>query len=202
LTFLYNVSNAFPCKAVECDLQEVETREEHNDPGNTRCISWKAMDRQLHQGAPMIVIRRGRARNDARRSTDNDEIFRALVFSGAAITSSQRGVWRPPTEVYETETALEVVAEIAGMEREQIEILISSEVMSVRGVRPDPAVCDRRSYHEARISYGHFAAEIFFPFPVEVEQASATYENGFLRVSVPKLVEPSRTLVPRRIDSE
>lgn len=150
----------------------------------------------------MIVIRRGRARDHARRSTENDDIFRALVFSGAAVTSSQRGVWRPPTEVYETATTLEIVAELAGMEREQIEVVIGGDVISLRGVRPDPAVCERRSYHEARISYGHFATEILMPFPVEVNDATATYENGFLRVSLPKTVEASRTLVPRRVENE
>jgi len=150
----------------------------------------------------MIVIRRGRARDNVRRATDNDEIFRALVFSGAAVTSSQRGVWRPPTEVYETEDALEIVAEIAGMDREQIEVVIGGDFVSLRGIRPDPAVCERRSYHEARISYGHFATDIFIPFQVEATEASATYENGFLRVRLPKATEPSRTLVPRRIENE
>jgi HSP20 family protein len=144
----------------------------------------------------MIVIRRGHPRGRVRRSTETDELFRALVFGGNAVSSSGRGTWRPPTEVYETGGSLEVVAELAGMEREEIEVLIEGDVISIRGVRPDPAMCDQRSYHEARISYGQFAADINVPFSVDGANATATYENGFLRISLPR--EPSHTLTPRQ----
>lgn len=144
----------------------------------------------------MIVIRRGLPRGRTRRSTETDELFRALVFSGGAVSSTNRGVWRPPTEVYETDETLEVVAEIAGMDSAQIEVVIEGEVISIQGVRPDPAVCDQRSYHEARISYGPFAADVGVPFAIDGDVATASYENGFLRISVPK--ENARKLVPRQ----
>ena len=144
----------------------------------------------------MIVIRRGNARNRTRRSLENDEVFRALVFSGAALTTGIRGSWRPPIEVYETDDALEIVVELAGMDREQIEVLIEGDVISIRGTRPDPAVCERRSYHEARISYGNFTADVNVPFPVDGNAANASYENGFLRIVLPR--ERTRTLVPRQ----
>jgi HSP20 family protein len=146
----------------------------------------------------MIVIRRGRARDLSRRSTESEEILRGLVFGGGSLTTGNRGLWRPPIEVYETGEALEIVAELAGMDREQIEVLIEGDIISLRGVRPDPAICERRSYHEARISYGHFAADIHVPFPVDGNAASATYENGFLRISLPREREQSRTLVPKQ----
>jgi HSP20 family molecular chaperone IbpA len=57
-------------------------------------------------------------------------------------------------------------------------------------------MCDQRSYHEARISYGQFAADINVPFSVDGANATATYENGFLRISLPR--EPSHTLTPRQ----
>ena len=148
----------------------------------------------------MIVIRRGHPRGRARRSTDTDELFRALVFGGNTVSSTGRGTWRPPTEVYETGDTLEVVAELAGMDREQIEILIEGDIISIRGVRPDPAVCDQRSYHEARIPYGHFAADVHVPFTVDGANATATYENGFLRISIPR--EQGRTLIPRQSEAE
>ena len=144
----------------------------------------------------MIVIRRGHPRGRVRRSTDTDEVFRALVYGGNAVSSTGHGTWRPPTEVYETGNTLEVVAELAGMEREQIEVLIEGDIISLRGVRPDPAICDQRSYHEARISYGQFAADIRVPFSIDGENASATYENGFLRISIPR--EESHALKPRQ----
>jgi HSP20 family molecular chaperone IbpA len=153
----------------------------------------------------MIVIRRGRARDRSRRSTETEEILRGLVFGGGSLTSGHRGVWRPLIEVYETDEALEIVAELAGMDREQIEVLIEGDIISLRGVRPDPAICERRSYHEARIPYGHFAADIYVPFKVDGNAATAIYENGFLRVSLPREREmereQSRTLVPKQVSN-
>ncbi|MEJ7837786.1 MAG: Hsp20/alpha crystallin family protein [Thermomicrobiales bacterium] len=144
----------------------------------------------------MIVIRRAEPRGRVRRSTETDELFRALVFGGNTMGATSRGVWRPSTEVYETETTLEIVAELAGMDREKIEVVIEGDIISIQGVRPDPAVCDHRSYHEARIPYGPFAADIGVPFAVHADAASANYESGFLQISIPR--EIARKLVPRQ----
>lgn len=128
----------------------------------------------------MIVVRRGRPREYVRRSSDIDELFRAMM------SSRTYGTWRPPIDVYETEEGIEVVAEIAGMDREQIEVVIDGDVISIRGSRPDPATCNHRSFHQARIAYGAFAADVFVPFSIDGERAAASYDNGFLRITLPR----------------
>lgn len=136
----------------------------------------------------MIVVRRGRAREHVRRSSEIDDLFRAMM------SSRRHGTWRLPLDVYETSDAIEVVAEIAGMDREQIEVMIEGDVISIRGNRPDPATCDHRSFHQARIPYGAFATDVYVPFPIDGEQAAASYENGFLRIIVPRI--QGRTIAP------
>jgi HSP20 family protein len=145
----------------------------------------------------MIVIRRGLSRDRVRRSFENDEVFRALMYSGSSVRPTSRGVWRPPIEVYETGEALEVVAEIAGLDIERIDIVVEGDVLSISGVRPDPAACDGRSYHEARISYGHFAVDVQLSPNLDIGNARANYESGFLKISLPKTAP--RTIVPRTI---
>ncbi len=136
----------------------------------------------------MIVVRRGRPRHLSRPSSEIDDLFRAMM------SSRSPSEWRPPLDVFETESSIEVVAEIAGLDGEQIEVMIEGDVISIRGHRPDPAICDHRSFHQARIAYGDFAVDVFVPVPVESERAEASYRNGFLRISVPR-VQP-RTIVP------
>lgn len=145
----------------------------------------------------MIVIRRGRPRDRIRRPFESEELLRAMVFGAGSISSSQRGVWRPPLEVYETPDRVEIVAELAGIDPDAIDIVIEEDILSIRGVRPDPNVCDHRSYLEARIAYGQFAADVQVPMTADAMAATATYENGFLRISMPK--EASRTLIPRTL---
>lgn len=128
----------------------------------------------------MIVVRRGRPREFVRRSTEIDELFRAMM--------SSRGYaeWRPPFDVYQTKDAIEIVAEIAGLDRDQIEVMVEGETISIRGQRTDPAACEHRSFHQARIVYGDFALDVHLPVPVAGERATASYDNGFLQISIPR----------------
>jgi len=142
----------------------------------------------------MIVVRRGRPPQHVRRSPEIDELFRAMM------SSRSHTEWRPPLDVYQTTDAIEVVAEIAGLDREQIEVMIEGDTISLRGHRLDPAACDHRSFHQARIAYGDFAIDVVVPIPVDAEGATASYENGFLRVSVP-LTQPT-TIVSTASSSE
>lgn len=147
----------------------------------------------------MIVVRRARPREHSRRQSDIDDLYRSLLTGHGSIGNGGRRVWRPPVEVYESPDALEIVAEIAGMKREDIDVLIEGDVLTLRGNRHDPASCDQRTYHESRIAYGAFAADIHIPFAVEADSASASYENGFLRITLPRA--KGRTIIPTRAET-
>ena len=92
--------------------------------------------------------------------------------------------WRPPTDVYETEEAIIVRVEIAGMCDDDFTIELDSRFLSIRGTRPDAA--ERRAYHQMEIRFGDFSSEVELLIPVVAEQVQAEYENGFLRVTLPK----------------
>lgn len=148
----------------------------------------------------MIVVRRARPREAMRRQRDIDAMYRSMMSGHGAASDGRRRVWRPAVEVYETVDSLEVVAEIAGMEGEDIDIVIEDDVLTLQGTRPDPVSCDHRMYHIARIGYGPFAAEVLLPFSVDADSTSATYDNGFLRISLPRL--KGRTIVPTRAEAQ
>lgn len=147
----------------------------------------------------MIVVRRGRPRSQSQRRSDLDEVYRALMPGGAAGSRAGRA-WRPPIDVYETADAVEVTAEIAGLDRDEIEIVIDGYLLSLRGQRLDTTICDHRSFHEAHIHYGAFSADVFIPVPVDGDGAEATYENGFLGIMLPRT--KGRTIIPTRASSE
>lgn len=146
----------------------------------------------------MIVIRRGRTRAVGMQPAEVDELFRAYV-PGRPVAYAVRGTgrWRPAIEVYETDDALWITAEIAGSQRDDIDVALEGDVLTIRGKRPDTAPCETaRVYHEARIPYGEFGADVFVPFPVDAEAADASYEAGMLRITLPRA--RGRTIVPTR----
>ena len=95
-----------------------------------------------------------------------------------------RGTWRPPTDVYETEEAIIVRIEIAGMHETDFIIALDGRTLSIRGVRADPY--ERRAYHQMEIRFGEFGVEMELPFPILADQVEATYRDGFLRLVLPK----------------
>ncbi len=144
----------------------------------------------------MYVVRRTRPRDPERVQQEMEAVFRTLLPSRPAIAHGRSPMWRPPLEVYETAEALVVCAEIAGMDEEHLSVTIDGDMLVIRGDRPDAQQARKRSYHEARIPYGAFGAEVYIPFPVDADRTEADYNNGFLRIILPRTV--ARTIVPRR----
>ncbi len=92
--------------------------------------------------------------------------------------------WRPPTDVYETEDAMVVRVEIAGMKEEDFTISLEDRLLLVRGIRPDTP--ERRAYHQMEIPFGDFSTEVELPYPVAAGEIEAIYRDGFLRIVLPK----------------
>jgi HSP20 family molecular chaperone IbpA len=137
----------------------------------------------------MYVVRKGGNRNIERIQHDMEDVFHALMATGRPIrvrVSSGSSAWRPPVEVYETDDALVVLVELAGMSEDQIEVVLDDSVMTVRGDRVPVACEDRRTVHAMGILYGPFAAEVYLPFSVNHEGVDAEYEAGILRVRLPR----------------
>ena len=102
-------------------------------------------------------------------------------------------VWKPLTDVYETEDSLVVKMEIAGMRDEDLEVVVQENVLVVNGTRSDSS--ERRAYHQMEIPFGKFEIAIGLPFAVNVEKASAEYKDGFLTITLPKS-NPEQIEVP------
>ncbi len=93
--------------------------------------------------------------------------------------------WRPPTDVYEIDDAVIVRVEIAGMHETDFSIILDGRNLSIRGVRQD--VTERRAYHQMEIRFGEFNVDVEMPATIDVENVQATYQNGFLKIILPKV---------------
>lgn len=147
----------------------------------------------------MFVVRRGRPRGSEVVQPEVAAVFRTMmpaVVTRPGNSSHEAARWRPPIEVYETDEALVVCAEVAAIDESSLEVTVDGDVLSIRGERPDRCPDERRSYHEARIPYGGFGADVYIPFPVDPDATEAEYRNGFLRIVLPRTA--ARTIVARR----
>lgn len=122
---------------------------------------------------PTVIRRTVSSLMDTRR-----EVFHSVSWQ---VSSS---IWSPPTDAYETEDAYIVRVEIAGMREEDFEVAFENNILLISGTRPD--LPDRRAYHQMEIRFGKFASVVPVSSPVDVDQATAVYKDGFLTVILPK----------------
>jgi HSP20 family protein len=93
--------------------------------------------------------------------------------------------WHPAMDVYEAETALTVTVELAGVDQEEVEVLLFEDALVIEGRRRLP-VTEEGVYHQAGIRQGPFRVEVSLPVPIELDRVEASYDRGVLRVRLPK----------------
>lgn len=95
--------------------------------------------------------------------------------------------WRPPMDVHETEAAVLVKLEVAGVQEDDIEIALYPNALVVNGIRrDDPDHDEATCFHSAQVRYGLFHVDVALPAPIQQDDVVASYRDGFLRIHLPK----------------
>jgi HSP20 family protein len=100
-----------------------------------------------------------------------------------------RGAWNPSVDIYENKDHIVLEAELPGMRREDFDLSIENNVITLRGERRFEKKDDSDNYHRVERSYGSFTRSFTLPQTVTAEGATAEYRNGVLRVTLPKREE-------------
>jgi HSP20 family protein len=108
-----------------------------------------------------------------------------------------RGSWIPPVDVRENDQELTVEVELAGVKPEQVAINVDNGILTVSGERrTERRDGDDQRFHVVERSYGTFTRSFTLPQGVNDDQITADFDDGVLRVHIPKSALPQ----PRRIE--
>jgi HSP20 family protein len=100
--------------------------------------------------------------------------------------TSQQGTWVPAVDIYETENHdLVLKAELPEMSREDIEVTVENNVLTLRGTRKPPVDVKEDRYRRIERSYGAFSRSFTLPNTVDASKVAAEYKNGVLTVRLP-----------------
>jgi HSP20 family protein len=100
-----------------------------------------------------------------------------------------RGAWNPNVDIYENKDQIVLEAELPGMNREDFELTVENNVITLRGERRFEKKDDADNYHRVERAYGSFSRSFTLPQVVSGDAATAEYRNGVLRVTLPKREE-------------
>ena len=114
-----------------------------------------------------------------------EEMLRSRLMS-PMFTSSER-TWSPQMDIYETPDEIIIQAEIAGVDKENLEVEINSKAVRIYGKRSEIPLVKNATYRLAEIQYGKFERILFLPTPVDTELVTSSYSNGFLKIRLSKL---------------
>ena len=115
-------------------------------------------------------------------------LFNDALHQGQQSMLLRSTTWRPATDILEAEDMLIINVELAGMTEEEIEVTLYEDAVVISGERYDRhAYQGNLSYHEAQIRYGPFRLEVYIRYPIQRDAVTAHYENGILRVELPKI---------------
>jgi HSP20 family protein len=121
-----------------------------------------------------------------------EQMFRSV---NPMFTLSDR-TWSPQMDIYETPEEIIIRAEIAGVEREHLEVEINSRAVRIYGSRSELPRIENGTYRLAEIQYGSFERILYLPAPIDTEVVTSSYSDGFLQLRLAKKVQSESHKIP------
>jgi HSP20 family protein len=121
-----------------------------------------------------------------------DRIFRGVN----APTRSGSGTWVPAVDVYETNEAYLLQADLPGLTKEDIEVQVIEDQISIRGTRKRVVQPEQKGYQHFERPEGRFERSFRVKGGIDAARVEARFEHGVLTVTLPKPEEAR----PRHID--
>jgi len=91
-----------------------------------------------------------------------------------------------PLDVYETGDDVMVEATVPGVKTEDLDVTVQGDVLTIRGETKSDESVNEEKYHRRERHFGRFARQVALPTGVDSGRAEANFENGVLKLRLPK----------------
>ncbi len=112
------------------------------------------------------------------------------VFSNP-LNLKKTSVWRPAIEVKQTDTEYKIKVQLPGVKKEDIEVMLDNDFMTITAeIEEEQEEKDEKEkndkYHTCEFRYGKYQRTISFDAPIKADESHAEYNNGILKIKIPK----------------
>jgi HSP20 family protein len=112
---------------------------------------------------------------------------------GLQLEAEEMQKWAPSVDVIEREKEIVVKAEVPGVQKEDVHVSLSGNLMTIKGETRREEKEEKGDYYHCEISRGAFSRMVTLPADVDEKNAKAELRDGMLVVTVPKLEQPKKT---------
>lgn len=126
-----------------------------------------------------------------------NNLFEESFVRPATLTRTETGETAAPLSIdmYETENEVVVEAPLPGFTPEEVEIELQNNVLTLKAERTEEREREEATYHVRERRYGRFYRKLALPTDVNADEAEAVFENGILKLQLPK----AEAAKPRKI---
>lgn len=133
----------------------------------------------------MKLVRCNPNRVFARTGNDFDSALDSF-FNGSLFRPFENGMYVPRVDIIEEKDNLKLVAEIPGMDKAEIKVVVEDGVLIISGEKKSVVDEEKADFIRSELRRGSFSRSFTLPDYVDTDRIEADYENGILSVNLPK----------------
>lgn len=133
-------------------------------------------------------------------SQEVDRLFDELIYRPWGVPRPSEEVWSPQLDLYETETAFVLEADLPGVKEEDVSVTVENDELVLQGQRAFEQAATRGNFYRSERRSGHFVRRLRLATSIDQKQIRVEFRNGVLRVTLPKVQPPDQTLGKQKAD--
>jgi HSP20 family protein len=123
-----------------------------------------------------------------------NRLFDSFFGRPTMAAAQGRRLWAPVLDMWETKDDLVLAVDLPGVREKDVAVSITGDLLTIRGERRVENDKDQGALHVER-AYGAFERAVQLPMPVQADKVKATYRDGVLEITLPKV----EAIKPREI---
>jgi HSP20 family protein len=170
-------------------------------------IPWNWFKKEEEESGKSVPVRRNRQHDQApalsgslvRFQQEIDRLFEhafrgvdlmPLGFNRPLWPRMNDGLLRPTLDLGATDNAYTVSVEVPGVDEKDVKVEIANDALTIRGEKKQEIEEKDKNYYRMERSYGSFERVLSLPEDADQEGIAATFKNGVLKVSMPRIAAP------------
>ncbi len=115
-----------------------------------------------------------------------DRLFDDAFTRSWGLSGGGHGMPMPAVDLYQTDDDVVVKVSLPGMKPEDVQISVTGDTLSIKGETKEESNTKEKAYHIREQRWGAFERTLSLPTAVKSDKATAEFENGVLKVTLPK----------------
>ena len=133
--------------------------------------------------------------------TTMDRLF-GDMFEAPTGPSGPASTFRLPVDISQTDSSYVISGPVPGFKPEDVEVTVSSNVLSIHAKRREEKSDKKGNYLRREVIYGDFERQIALPNDAKSDNVNATFDNGLLKIEVPRTPQAQPQRIEVRSESQ